>query len=223
MPFEDGGAKPFQSTGEGTSSISSTSSIKDTSNEYDISGNNNDDDNHTNDGNDNNDNSDSNCTKKTKTKLTMWQLSFSDLTEEEGCRLRSAAPDDLLAEALKRCEGWFEPVCGMIKGTPKGKCFSVRILTVIIIIFNIIMVIIIIIVITIIIVIITIIITIIIIIYIKRHCYHFTGEVWGTALYDRNPMPLRGKDQGSRVTVIGDACHPMVRYSKLETRLFTIS
>ena len=34
-------------------------------------------------------------------------------------------------------------------------------------------------------------------------------EVWGTGLYDRDPMPLRGKDQGSRVTVIGDACHPM--------------
>lgn len=35
-------------------------------------------------------------------------------------------------------------------------------------------------------------------------------EVWGTALYDRDPMPPRKKtDPGSRVVVIGDAAHPM--------------
>ena len=92
--------------------------------------------------------------EKRKTKLTMWQLSFSDFTEEEGIRLRSASAEDLLKEALRRCNGWFDPVCDMIKCTPKR-------------------------------------------------------EIWGTGLYDRNPMPLRGKDQGSRVTVMGDACHPM--------------
>lgn len=88
------------------------------------------------------------------TKLTMWQLSFSDFTEEEGAQLKTAGPDALLAEALKRCKGWFEPVCDMINCTPRK-------------------------------------------------------EVWGTGLYDRDPMPLRSKDQGSRVTVMGDACHPM--------------
>ena len=92
--------------------------------------------------------------KTSKTKLTMWQLSFSDFSEEEGARLRTASPEELLKEALRRCKGWFEPVCDMINCTPKK-------------------------------------------------------EVWGTGLYDRDPMPLRGKDQGSRVTVIGDACHPM--------------
>ena len=92
--------------------------------------------------------------KEGKTKLTMWQLSFSDFTEEEGVRLRSAGPEELLNEALRRCKDWFNPVCDMIRGTP-------------------------------------------------------AREVWGTGLYDRDPMPLRGKDQGSRVTVIGDACHPM--------------
>ena len=92
--------------------------------------------------------------KSGQTKLTMWQLSFSDYTEEEGLKLRSLSSDELLSEALRRCNGWFDPVCDMIKCTPKG-------------------------------------------------------EIWGTGLYDRNPMPLRSKDQGSRVTVMGDACHPM--------------
>ena len=92
--------------------------------------------------------------KSGQTKLTMWQLSFSDYTEEEGLKLRSLTSDELLNEALRRCKGWFDPVCDMIKYTPKG-------------------------------------------------------EIWGTGLYDRNPMPLRSKDQGSRVTVMGDACHPM--------------
>ena len=92
--------------------------------------------------------------RKGMTKLTMWQLSFSDFTEEESVHLRSAGPKELLDEALRRCKDWFNPVCDMIRGTP-------------------------------------------------------AKEVWGTGLYDRNPMPLRSKDQGSRVTVIGDACHPM--------------
>jgi 2-polyprenyl-6-methoxyphenol hydroxylase-like FAD-dependent oxidoreductase len=36
------------------------------------------------------------------------------------------------------------------------------------------------------------------------------GEAWATPLFDRNAMQLRGKQSnGSRVTCIGDACHPM--------------
>ena len=39
-------------------------------------------------------------------------------------------------------------------------------------------------------------------------------DVWGTPLYDRDPMRLldtgaSGNIHGSRVTIIGDACHPM--------------
>ncbi len=33
--------------------------------------------------------------------------------------------------------------------------------------------------------------------------------VWGTALLDRDARRLRNKQQASRVTVAGDACHPM--------------
>jgi len=36
-----------------------------------------------------------------------------------------------------------------------------------------------------------------------------SGEIWAAGLYDRDPMILFPKGTGSRVTVIGDACHPM--------------
>eukprot|EP01034_Spumella_vulgaris_P024622 gene24622-30990_t len=40
-----------------------------------------------------------------------------------------------------------------------------------------------------------------------------SGEAWGTPLYDRDAMTLKGKQHsGSRVTVIGDACHPMAMF-----------
>jgi FAD binding domain len=151
MPFEDGGMTPYVPASSGTptefpfqgfhpsSMLDASNESKDaaTATAADICGNAKLDD-----------------EKTSKTKLTMWQLSFSDFSEEEGARLRTASPEELLSEALRRCKGWFEPVCDMINCTPKK-------------------------------------------------------EVWGTGLYDRDPMPLRGKDQGSRVTVIGDACHPM--------------
>ena len=39
------------------------------------------------------------------------------------------------------------------------------------------------------------------------------ADIWSTPLYDREPMAARGKELrgrgGGRVTVIGDACHPM--------------
>ena len=34
-------------------------------------------------------------------------------------------------------------------------------------------------------------------------------EIWATGLYDRDPMRALSKDKGTRVTVIGDAAHPM--------------
>ena len=88
------------------------------------------------------------------TKLTMWQLSFSDLDEEAAARLRALPPDALLDEARRRTAGWFAPVPAMIDSTP-------------------------------------------------------AAEVWATGLYDRDAMAMWAKDRGSRVTVMGDACHPM--------------
>ncbi len=86
--------------------------------------------------------------------LTMWQLSFSGLSEQDALKLKSMSFDDLIAEAQRRTASWFSPVQEMIAGTA-------------------------------------------------------LGEVWGTPLYDRDAMPLKAKHQGSRVTVLGDACHPM--------------
>eukprot|EP01041_Mallomonas_annulata_P007670 gene7670-15702_t len=35
------------------------------------------------------------------------------------------------------------------------------------------------------------------------------GEIWATPLYDREPMEQWRRGEGSRVSVLGDACHPM--------------
>ena len=44
------------------------------------------------------------------------------------------------------------------------------------------------------------------------------GEVWATPLYDRDAMPLKSKsEKGSRVTCIGDACHPMSMFKVKKT------
>lgn len=86
---------------------------------------------------------------------TMWQLSFSGLSEEEARRLRKLSEAGLLEEATRRTKDWFDPVPDLIRST-------------------------------------------------------VPGEVWAAALYDRDAMSLWGKNtEGSRVTVIGDACHPM--------------
>jgi len=115
---------------------------------------------------------------------TMWQLSFSGLDESQATALRRSGPEGILAEALRRTEGWFVPVQDMIRAT-------------------------------------------------------LPGELWATGLYDRDPMAqfekgslhngTHGKKPnaaefaqggaapaqtgepvgGTRVTVIGDAAHPM--------------
>jgi 2-polyprenyl-6-methoxyphenol hydroxylase-like FAD-dependent oxidoreductase len=154
MPFEDGDAMPWGGTSENTTESEITLGSSEMKNNDGI-------DNNYNNGNDNDVNNNgvnanngmhngikNNVNKINKTKLTMWQLSFSDFDENDGKKLKSATSEELLAEAMRRCEGWFDPVCDMIKCTPPK-------------------------------------------------------EVWGTGLYDRNPMPLRARDQGSRVTVIG--------------------
>ena len=155
MPFEDGDAKPYVRSSSSSSSSSGGSAGTAMPSSSSSSSSSAQQSTHTTHGSESVDCQDSNSDNQVgKTKLTMWQLSFSDFTEEEGVWLRSAKPEELLNEALRRCKDWFNPVCDMIRGTP-------------------------------------------------------AKEVWGTGLYDRDPMPLRSKDQGSRVTVIGDACHPM--------------
>ncbi|KAJ1416220.1 hypothetical protein B484DRAFT_454335 [Ochromonadaceae sp. CCMP2298] len=89
--------------------------------------------------------------------LTMWQLSFSGLSEEQAQHMRRLSCTELLAEARRRTAGWLDPVSDMVLCT-------------------------------------------------------MPGEVWATGLYDRSSMPLFAKDGGSRVTVIGDACHPMAMF-----------
>lgn len=86
---------------------------------------------------------------------TMWQLSFSGLGEQEALLLKGRSPNELLAEALRRTEGWLDPVKQLISSTP-------------------------------------------------------SGEVWSTPLYDREPMVV--KKGGSRVTLLGDAAHPMTMF-----------
>lgn len=87
---------------------------------------------------------------------TMWQLSFSGVTEKETLDLKAAGCLAVVQEALKRTDGWFSPVHELINNTP-------------------------------------------------------LQEIWCTPLYDRLSCPLqqRNKQNESRVTVLGDACHPM--------------
>jgi len=111
------------------------------------------------------------ATEEDPTSLTMWQLSFSDVGEDEALWLKTASPSDLRAEASRRTASWMSPVADMIAHTPDE-------------------------------------------------------HVWGTPLYDRDPMQVYTKknDGGlgsgdkvggavtptlSRVTLLGDACHPM--------------
>jgi 2-polyprenyl-6-methoxyphenol hydroxylase-like FAD-dependent oxidoreductase len=88
--------------------------------------------------------------------ITMWQLSFSGLTEAEALQLRARPPEAMVAEALRRTENWFPPVADLIQKS-------------------------------------------------------ILRDVWATPLYDRDiPLLLpRARECLSRITVLGDACHPM--------------
>lgn len=55
---------------------------------------------------------------------TMWQLSFSGLSEVEATALRKATPEAILSEALRRTAGWFAPVADMIKATLPGELWA---------------------------------------------------------------------------------------------------
>lgn len=109
--------------------------------------------------------------------LTMWQLSFAYPDSEPDLCLSSMNRISLIAEALRRTDGWMEPVQDLVRLTlPED------------------------------------------------------SAVWGTKLYDCDPMVLRPKNKqssskrkfntdiqetdklytsSSRITVLGDACHPM--------------
>jgi len=58
------------------------------------------------------------------TTQTMWQLSFSGLTEAEGITLRTSEKDDVLAQAVERTNGWLPFVQGMISSTPLEEVWS---------------------------------------------------------------------------------------------------
>ena len=55
---------------------------------------------------------------KTGSQLTMWQLSFSGLTEKEGLSLKAMTTEQLQIEALRRTNNWFHPVQELILQTP---------------------------------------------------------------------------------------------------------
>jgi len=99
-------------------------------------------------------------TQSPSTWLTMWQLSFSGLTEEQATSLRSLPAPALLAEAKRRMANWFPPCSALVAATSER-------------------------------------------------------EVWATGLYDRNQLYIPPRDRGralpwaTRVTVLGDAAHPM--------------
>lgn len=56
--------------------------------------------------------------------LTMWQLSFSGLSEEEALLLKQKRHSDIIEEALRRTKGWFDPVQDLIQGTVPDEAWS---------------------------------------------------------------------------------------------------
>jgi 2-polyprenyl-6-methoxyphenol hydroxylase-like FAD-dependent oxidoreductase len=90
--------------------------------------------------------------------LTMWQLSFSGLDEEQAAALKNCDTAELLQTALHRTASWFSAVRELLHQT-------------------------------------------------------IPNEIWATGLFDRDPMQVKagsaGKRRWSRVTCLGDACHPM--------------
>lgn len=134
--------------------------------------------------------------------LTMWQLSFASADQDPALALGNLNREALLKEALRRTTGWLEPVQDLV-----------------------------------------------------RHTLPDEAAVWGTKIYDRDPMILRPKHKqqvskrkrgtgeddsadaadannpsshtttmhtelihsssyarSSRITVLGDACHPMTMF-----------
>jgi hypothetical protein len=59
-----------------------------------------------------------------KSAQTMWQLSFSGLTEDEAQQLRSLSPRQLLDAALHRTENWLSPVGDLVKATAESDVWA---------------------------------------------------------------------------------------------------
>ena len=60
--------------------------------------------------------------------LTMWQLSFSGVSAEEAAQLRLCSQAELLSEARRRTDGWFPPVQDLIDGTIEGAVWGTGLL-----------------------------------------------------------------------------------------------
>jgi salicylate hydroxylase len=56
--------------------------------------------------------------------LTMWQLSFSGLSEQQAHELRRRSCAELLAEARRRTAGWLDPVSQMVLCTVPGEVWA---------------------------------------------------------------------------------------------------
>ena len=52
---------------------------------------------------------------------TMWQLSFSDCSEEEASALKNSSSEEIIAFALNKTKDWFPPVADLITRTLAGE------------------------------------------------------------------------------------------------------
>lgn len=57
------------------------------------------------------------CEKASQQQVTMWQLSFSGLSEIEGQALKNCSGSELLRESMRRVSTWFDPVSALVAHT----------------------------------------------------------------------------------------------------------
>jgi hypothetical protein len=58
------------------------------------------------------------------TTQTMWQLSFSGISETEAMALRGSSALEMIQEALRRTEGWIDVVRSLISDTPPEEMWA---------------------------------------------------------------------------------------------------
>jgi 2-polyprenyl-6-methoxyphenol hydroxylase-like FAD-dependent oxidoreductase len=56
--------------------------------------------------------------------ITMWQLSFSGLSDDQAKELRAKSPSELIVETLKRVEGTFAPIKMLIQNTSPAEVWA---------------------------------------------------------------------------------------------------
>ena len=56
--------------------------------------------------------------------VTMWQLSFSGISEDSALSLKNSSHEELVAEALRRTKDWFSPVDDLIRNTLPGEAWA---------------------------------------------------------------------------------------------------